>query len=78
MRHYLVLARRAEIESQETKEPKRVPNLRNCGPIAPCAPRTIFHHTMRNESTKVQRRSRVKLMGEVMPSPVGLAMVKEV
>jgi hypothetical protein len=35
-------------------------------------------YTILNESTNVHRRSRVKLIGEVIPSPVGLAMVNEV
>ena len=34
-------------------------------------------YTMRNESLSTQRRMRLKLMGFVIPSPVGLAMVKE-
>jgi len=34
------------------------------------------HHTIRKWSTSVQRRNRVKLRAVVIPSPVGLAMVK--
>src|ERR1700733_7538184 len=38
----------------------------------------MFFHTIRNAPTSVQRRQRGKLFGVVMPSPVGLAIVKDV
>ena len=36
------------------------------------------HYTKRNASLSVQRRSRVKCIAVVSPSPVGLAIVNEV
>jgi len=40
--------------------------------------RDKIRYTMRNASTSVQRRTRLKSLAEVTPSPVGLAMLNEV